>query len=631
MSRTPGFTAEGVFDPQCVERPGATVVPDGVRFEVWAPHAQSVAVVIDPDGVRTSYPMACVEPGDPAVTWSVRVPASDGDRYRYRLEFPDGAIEELPDPASRHQPAGVFGPSAVVDTGRYTSTDDDWRGIELTDAVLYELHVGTFTASGTLDSAIAELPRLADLGITVVELMPLAQFSGERGWGYDGVFTSAVQHSYGGPDALARFVAAAHRLGLAVIVDVVYNHFGPEGNVTARYGDYVTDSYSTPWGAAMNFAGPGSDQVRRLFLDNVRLWIDDFGADGLRLDAVHAIVDPTARPFLAEVSTLAHQIGRRDGRSVLTFLESSDNDPRTVIPPPVGFGGDGVWNDELHHALRVALTDERSGYYEDFTGVRDVVEVLGHRWSYRGRYSSVRGRRHGRDPVDSEGQTLDANRFVVFDQNHDQVGNRRDGERLDVLVDLERRKLALAAVLLSPFTPMLFMGEEYGETAPFPYFVDHQDPELLEAVRKGRAREFAGFRWIGEPPDPGSADTFRSAVVNAELAAEEPHCSLMRLTAELLRLRRVHRVVRDAAVELVVERDGETILLRRRLGVSSMTLVLRFADEPVELRLGGDAPVLCTAESRWGGPVADLSAERNGTGAESTVVPGWSALFALSG
>ncbi len=630
MSSPAGFTDDGVFDPGCAQRPGATVTEGGVRFEVWAPHADAVSVVIDPEGERTPHEMSCAQPHDPGFTWSVVVPGvGHGDRYRYRIEGSHGGVEELPDPASRHQRGGVNGPSAVVDTARYGPAGSSWKGVELTEAVLYELHVGTFTAAGTLDAAASELARLAALGVTLVELMPLAQFSGERGWGYDGVFPSAVQHSYGGPDALARFIDAAHDHGIGVVIDVVYNHFGPEGNVTGRYGDYVTDTYATPWGGAVNLSGPGSDQVRRLFLDNVRLWIGDFGADGLRLDAVHAIVDPTAKPFLEEVSSLAHDMGRREGRTVLTFLESSDNDPRTVIAPPVGLGGDGVWNDEYHHSLRVALTGDRSGYYQDFSGIAEVAEVLDRRWAYRGRYSKVRGRRHGREAVGPDGAVLPANRFVVFDQNHDQVGNRRDGERLDVLVDLERRKVALAAVLLSPFTPMLFMGEEYGETAPFPYFVGHRDPGLLEEVRKGRAREFAGFEWSGEPPDPGSRETFRSAVLDAAMAGGEPHRSLLRLTTELLRLRRVHPVVRDPGAGSSVEREGALVVLRRRLGEASMTLALNFADQGAEFDPGGERALLCTAETRFAGPVVDTR-DGDEDQVSATVVPGWSAVFAAA-
>lgn len=629
MSSPPGFTDDGSFDAGCAQRPGATPVEGGVRFEVWAPRAEAVSVVLDPEGDRAMHAMECAQPGDPARTWSVEVAgAGAGDRYRYRIEGSDGAVAELADPASRHQPEGTDGPSEIVDPARWGSADQQWTGVDPTDAVLYECHVGTFTTAGTLDSAIAELPRLGALGVNLVELMPLAQFSGERGWGYDGVFPSAVQHSYGGPDALARFIAAAHDHGIGVVIDVVYNHFGPEGNVTGRYGDYVTDTYSTPWGGAVNLSGPGSDQVRRLFLDNVRFWLDDLGADGLRLDAVHAIVDPTAKPFLEEVSSLAHEIGHRQGRSVLTFLESSDNDPRTVIAPPVGLGGDGVWNDEYHHSLRAALTGDRSGYYEDFTGVPEVAEVLDRRWSYTGRYSQVRGRRHGREAVDADGEPLAANRFVVFDQNHDQVGNRRDGERLDVLVDLERRKLALAAVLLSPFTPMLFMGEEYGETAPFPYFVDHRDPGLLEAVRRGRAREFASFGWEGEPPDPGSPETFSSAVIHPEMAAQEPHRSLLRLTTELLRLRRVHPLVGDPDAASLVRRDGQLVVLQRRLGEDLIALALNFADDAVEVGLAGRQPLLCTAEARFAGPLRDRlgTSSRAGGGTE---VPGRSAVFSV--
>lgn len=635
-----GFTAEGRYDPDSPHRPGAAVTDGGVRFEVWAPSAGMVDVVLDPDGAREVHPLACPDPGELWATWSTTVAgAGHGTRYRFRITDGSGVVQELADPASRHQPEGVFGPSAVVDPERLatgeTPTGADRRGPglegpDLDATVLYELHVGTFTPEGTLDSAAAQLQRLADLGVTTVELMPLAQFSGGRGWGYDGVFPNAVQHSYGGPEALARFVEAAHGLGLAVVLDVVYNHFGPEGNVTGAYGPYVTDTYATPWGGAMNLSGPGSDQVRRLFLDNVRWWIRDLGLDGLRLDAVHAIVDPTARPFLEEVTTLARSLGERGGRRVHTFLESSDNDPRSVIEAPTGLGGDAVWNDEYHHSLRVAVGGERSGYYEDFSGTDDVAEVLEHRWCMRGRWSSARGRRHGRDPVGPDGGLLPARRFVVFGQNHDQIGNRRDGERLDVLVGPEQRKLVLAAVLLSPFTPMLFMGEEYGETAPFPYFVDHSDPDLLEAVRRGRAAEFAAFGWEGEPPDPGSPQTAASAVLDPELSRHSPHRELLALTTELLRLRREHPVVRDTGADTDVVRAsdsaGDTIALRRRSAEQSMLLALRFAPTGAGLDLGECRRVLCTAEDRWAGP-GDGNDPTRGAG---TWIPGWSALLALS-
>jgi maltooligosyltrehalose trehalohydrolase len=601
MALGPGFSVDGSLDVAGTERPGATIVEGGVRFEVWAPRAGEVEVEVyhdDRSGGGTQggerHPLIRLDAG---VHAAIVRDAGPGTRYRFRL---DGGAA-LADPASRWQPDGVFGASAVLDPAAFTWNDAGWTGVELADTVLYELHVGTFTRGGTLDSAIEGLPRLAALGVTTVELMPLSQFSGRRGWGYDGVFPNAVQHSYGGPGALARFVDAAHATGLSVVVDAVYNHLGPEGNVFDRYAPYMTDEYSTTWGRAINFAGPDSDQVRRLFVDNARTWIDDFHCDGLRLDAVDAIVDQTARPFLEELIGAVHQIGERTGRTVLTFAESAANDPRMLAPPPAGFGGDAQWNDEYHHALRVALTGDRSGYYVDFTGVDDVAAALRHRFVYRGQFSAARGRRHGRDV-----SRFDDARFVVFDQNHDQIGNRRDGERLGQLVGFERRKLALAAVLLSPFTPMLFQGEEYGDPAPFPYFVDHQDPALLEAVRSGRAEEFSAFAWTDEPPDPGSIETFESAILQPDLTVEPRHAALLSLTTELLRLRRDHPALTDPGADVVVARHGETVTMRR-VGDETTLLSLHFGDgpgtrSPETSGDGGLTIVLDTADQRWDGP-----------------------------
>jgi maltooligosyltrehalose trehalohydrolase len=448
--------------------------------------------------------------------------------------------------------------------------------------------------------------------------MPLAQFAGARGWGYDGVFPNAVQNSYGGPEGLARFVDAAHGLGIGVVVDAVYNHFGPEGNVLPRFGPYLTDTYATPWGAAVNLSEDGSDQVRRLFVDNARTWIADYHADGLRLDAVHAIVDPLALPFLEELHTAAHELGRADDRIVNTFLESAANDPRMLAAPPGGWGGDAQWNDEFHHGLRVGLTGDRSGYYADYEGACDLADVFRDNLTFSGRYSPVRGRRHGRDM-----SGFDPARFVVFDQNHDQIGNRRDGERLGMIVGLERRKLALAATLLSPFTPMLFMGEEYGDPAPFPFFVDFHSPDLLEAVRRGRAEEFAGFEWEDEPPDPGSIETFRSAILDPDLAAREPHSRVEALSVALLRIRRQHAVVTGPEAVQTVEESGGVVVVRRRLGPAAMVLALALTDDEPEVSLDGGSVVVDTASADFGGPGAAPLA------AGSARLRPWSALLAL--
>jgi maltooligosyltrehalose trehalohydrolase len=543
-------------------RLGATPVAGGTRFEVWAPWAGTVAVELD----GRSVPLA---PDQVAGTW---VGAADGvghgDPYRIRL---DGGTP-LADPASGWQPDGVFGPSAVVDATRFVWTDGGWAGIDLDDTVLYELHVGTFTPSGTLDAAIGELDRLARLGISHVELMPLNQFAGDRNWGYDGVFWSAVQHTYGGPEALARFVDAAHAAGIGVVIDVVYNHVGPLGNVLHEFGPYFIDDVHTPWGPAVNVAGAGSDHVRRTVVESACRWIEDFHVDGLRVDAVHAIHDPTARPFPEELAMAVHAAGAAAGRAVLVIAESSDNDPRVVRPPSVGGDGyDAVWDDDLHHALRVALTGERHGYYADYGGAGDLAHVLAHRWLFDGRWSAYRGRTHGR-PADDVAPA----RFVAFANNHDHVGNTPAGARPPF--DDRQRLVAASTVLLSPFTPMLFMGEEYAEPAPFPFFVGHDEAELLEATRQGRRREFRD-EWTEEVADPGDPATFERAVLTPSLAAGEPHRTVLAAYTELIRLRRRHAILRGEADQRVTL-HGDTIVVERRRADRRSVLVLALGPGP---------------------------------------------------
>jgi maltooligosyltrehalose trehalohydrolase len=551
---------------------------------VWAPAASSVDIVLD-------GAVVALHRDEAAGTWhGIAERVGHGDRYRIQL---DGG-EPLADPASGWQPDGVFGASAVVDASRFAWSDDGWTGLALADSVLYELHVGTFTPAGTLDGAIGELPRLTALGVTTVELMPLNEFPGTRNWGYDGVFWSAVQHTYGGPEALARFVDAAHGAGLAVVVDVVYNHVGPLGSVHRRFAPYFVD-IATPWGDALNLAAAGSDTVRRTILESAVRWIEDFHADGLRVDAVHAIHDPTARPFLAELTRAAHDAGAVAGRRVLVIAESSDNDPRMVLGADRGgYEFDAVWDDDVHHALRVALTGDRRGYYCDYTGVDDVATVLAHRWSFAGRYSTWRGRRHGRAADD-----LPFERFVVFTSNHDHVGNTPTGARPPY--DRSQRLLSAAAVLLSPFTPMLFMGEEHADPAPFPYFVDHGDEGLLEATRQGRRREFRDD-WTEDIADPGDPATFAGAVLHRDLGATEPHRTVLAAYTELLALRRRVAVLRGDA-EQTVTCHGETVVVDRRRDGQRSLLVLGFGAEPTVLRIdaAGLTLVFDSDDRRWGG------------------------------
>ena len=583
-------------------RLGATVVGDGstTRFEVWAPSATTVHVCLGADGSRR-VPMSVLD--HVAGTWAVDVDgAGDGERYRYRLD--DG--DALADPASRRQPDGVHGASAVVDAGRFGWHDNEWNGIALGDLVVYELHVGTFTPEGTFDGVIGQLARLAALGVTAIELMPVNAFPGERNWGYDGVFVSAVQESYGGPAGLARLVDAAHALGLAVMLDVVYNHLGPEGNVLARFAPYFIDVYVTPWGDAVNVDGAGSDMVRRTFVESATGWIRDYHVDGFRLDAVGFIVDRTTRTFLEDLTVAVHAAGAAAGRSVVVVAESADNDPRLITPVvDGGIGCDASWNDDLHHSLRTTLLGPQRGYLADYRGIDDLAEALARGWVFNGRYSLFRGRSHGR-PLHRDG--IGHGRLVVCTMNHDQVGNTPAGDR--PRLSHSQRLVAAATVLLSPYTPMLFMGEEYGETAPFPFFIDHGDPALVEATRAGRLAEFSDAGWDGKVADPADPATFARAVLDPSLAADEPHRLLLAAHTEMLALRREIRALTDPAASHDVRLDGRVITVARTLGDEHVVLTLAF-DADAD---GSADPAVATAASRFDTRAPDWSPHHDGEG-----------------
>jgi maltooligosyltrehalose trehalohydrolase len=620
---------------------GQPVGAERWRFTVWAPAAERVALVLEGEAgsapkehaEHEMRPLAdplptLVPPADggpevfdrPDGYWVVELGADElagkthggrheGLRYRFRLD----RAEALADPASRFQPEDVDGPSetfaAPPRSGRARGS-----GRALEDYVIYELHVGALTEEGTLDAAVGELDALVELGVTAVELMPLAEFPGERNWGYDGVFPFAVERSYGGPAALVRFVDACHQRGLSVIVDVVYNHLGPEGNVLPRFGPYFTDRYRTPWGDALNFDGAGSDAVRRYFVENGLYWLFAIGVDGLRLDAVHAIADESERPFLAELSAAVEHWSRARGERRYLFAESARN-TRAFLRPRAqgGCGFDGQWCDDLHHALHVALTGERGGYYADFDGLPSLADALGHGFVYRGQHSTFRRRRHG---VPSRG--LDGSRFVVCAQNHDQVGNRARGERLASLVESEALKVAAALVLVSPFVPLLFMGEEDGDPSPFLYFVDHRDPELLRAIREGRRREHPAFA-EQEVPDPGALDTFLASKLSRPWSGERRRHALRAYYARLLELRRTHRALGTGALEDVDARStGRTLILDRhgRQGAGQARAVGLFAFDagPSGIDLGnlerdpggpggGDLELMVdSSATEWGGP-----------------------------
>ncbi len=563
-------------------RLGAWASDDAVEFCTWAPATSRVEVVISGlDGRRV--PMVRADTGYHVARVEGLVP---GARYRFSLDG-DAGSGPLPDPASRWQPDDVHGDSAVIDP-TFAWSGVEWVGLPLADYVVYELHVGTFTPAGTFDAVIERLDALRDLGITAIELMPVAEFPGGRNWGYDGVFPFAAESAYGGPDGLRRLVDAAHRRGLAVVLDVVYNHLGPEGNVLPAYGPYFTDRYRTPWGDALNFDGPGRDEVRRFFVESALSWIGDFRIDALRLDAVHAIADPSAYPFVEELIDAVHGFADRHGRLVHVIAESADNDARLITTKEHGgVGCDAQWNDDFHHSLHALLTGERHDYYVDYGSPSDLATAFERGFVYANRYSSFRDRRHGRPA----GALLPGQRFVVFDQNHDQVGNRAAGDRIATQIGDNGVRLAAVAVLCSPFLPLLFMGEEYGETNPFPYFVSHSDPALVEAVRRGRRAEFASLA-EQEPTDPQAEATFDRARLDWAKRGREPHASVLEWYRTLLRLRTSRsalRILDPSLVATAVLDDERAIVVTRSAPDDAVLIVLGFDDVPhdVEILLGG--------------------------------------------
>ena len=607
------FSASAAGEPA----PGAVPLGDGrCRFRVWAPLAETVQV-------HLLHPQDRVSPLIPTGNGyhgGILEDVGPGALYRYRLD--EGL--ECPDPASRFQPQGVHGPSQVSEKA-FAWTDGPWRGIPLRRYIFYELHVGAFTPDGTFDAAVDRLDDLAALGITAVELMPVAQFPGERNWGYDGVYPFAVQASYGGPQGLKRLINACHERKLAVVLDVVYNHLGPEGNCLADFGPYFSDRYRTPWGAPLNFDGPHSDEVRRFFIANAVYWITEFHVDALRLDAVHAILDFSAQPFLQELAGTIKRLADRVGRPIHLIAESALNDTRLLRPPELGgFGLHAQWNDDLHHALHSLVTGERQGYYCDFGRFEQLLKALREGFVYDGQYSEFRKRRHGNSSRD-----ISPDRLVVCAQNHDQVGNRLRGDRLSRQLPFEALKMVAGIILLSPNLPLLFMGEEYGEPAPFPYFVSHSDADLIEAVRRGRRAEFQSFQWGGEPPDPQAEETFRSAKLKMDLRhLPGPHRSLWEFYRRLIALRKDMGVLsgpRDGHWE--VFRVGRRRIggLLRRSDTGERVVVFHAdgarASVPIPLPAGGWHKELDSADECWGGPGSTVPDRLKSDGAAPIQLP----------
>ncbi len=570
---------------------GASLRDGAATFRVWAPRCRAVDVVID--GRATG----AMREADGGVWEAVAADVPAGTRYQYRL---DGE-RYRPDPISRWQPEGVHGPSAVVDPARFEWGDAAFRGHALADLVLYELHVGTFTTTGTFEAVIPHLDRLVDLGVTAIEVMPVAEFPGSRNWGYDGVHLYAPQSTYGGPRGLRRLIDASHQRGLSVVLDVVYNHLGPEGNYLGEFGPYFTDRYKTPWGSAMNFDGADAAGVRRHFVENAGYWVREFHVDGLRLDAIHAIFDASPLHVLTELTEAAKAAGARLGRPVHVVAESHDNDRRLVLPRAAGgLGLDAVWSDDFHHAIHVRLTDERGGYYADFTDPGLLPRAIAEGFAFQGQRSEYFGRERGTPSADLGGE-----HFVVSVQNHDQVGNRAQGDRLGTSVPFEAVKLAAALMFVAPALPMLFMGEEYGETAPFQYFTSFLDRDLADAVRRGRAAEFARFAWQGQVPDPGDPATFVRSRLNHALAGAPRHRELREFYRRWLTLRATHPALgareKDGATASL---DDAVLTVRRRgPGGECLELVANLSAEIRPLRADAEGRVLLdSADPAFGGP-----------------------------
>ncbi len=551
------------------------------EFKVWAPKAKQVQVEVNGELFPMQGPssrgqwMACVDSARP------------GARYGFVL---DDDPKPYPDPRSLLQPEGVHGLSAVYDQQCFEWTDHKWSGPPLAGAVIYELHIGTFTDAGTFDSAIGRLPYLRDLGVTHLEVMPVAEWAGDRGWGYDGVNLFAVTTNYGGPEAFKRFVNACHEHCLAVVLDVVYNHFGPVGNYTGKFGPYTSDAHHTPWGVAINFERRGSDEVRSFFIDNALMWLREFHCDALRLDAIHEIMDRSAVHFLeqlsADVSTLSATIGRR----LFLIAESDLNDPRIVRSVEAnGYGMDAQWSDDFHHSLATILFTNpgHGGYYDDFGAFGSLAKAAKEIFVFDGQYSKYRGHSHGR-PIDN----LSAHHFINFLQNHDQVGNRAFGDRLHETIGLARTKAALGLVLTAPMIPMLFMGEEFAASTPFQYFADHNDPEMARMVDEGRKREFADFGFDAESiPSPEAVSTYNDSKLKWSEVHEGEHGRMLEYVRALIHIRRHSTSLNDGDrghVRIGFSEEKRWLRMDRK----NVTVLVNFGPEPAEFVLAEDYRLL---------------------------------------
>lgn len=568
-------------------------MPGGAEIRLWAPLAENVSLLTE-RGKSIS-----LQPEEYGYWQAADPDFQKNEKYWFLLN----GTRKLPDPASLYQPDGVHGPSQAFDPNDFEWTDRNWVNPPISDHFFYELHTGTFSPERNFEGIAAKLGYLVDLGITAIEIMPVAQFPGARNWGYDGAFPFAVQNSYGGPQGLQQLVDACHGKGLAVVLDVVYNHLGPEGNYLAEFGPYFTGKYKTPWGDAVNFDDAWCDGVREYFIENALMWFRDFHIDALRLDAVHAIRDFSPKHILKEIRERADQLSHETGSLYHLIVECDLNDPRYIDPlAKSGYGIDAQWTDEFHHALRVSAGQERNGYYTDFKGVTDLAKAYSDAYVYTGQFSEQRHKNFGVKPLNPGQQ------FIVFSQNHDQVGNRMLGERTSALVSLEMQKLLAAAVVVSPFLPLLFMGEEWSARSPFLYFVSHNDKDLIEAVRKGRREEFKEFHSEGEAPDPQSEETFNRSRLDWEEAEKPLHAIMLKYYKNLIALRNTTPALKSHnRNNLRVEADeqNKTIVLHRWHEKQEALCLMNFSDRQQKIKTGHDKKqwqkVLDSSDAQWGG------------------------------
>lgn len=564
---------------------------------VWAPLADTVEVKL-----ATSDRTIRLSKLEHGYWHNVTHEIKEGDRYKFLID----GTRELPDPASLHQPEGVHGYSSALNITTFSWADEQWSNIPLAEYIFYELHTGTYTESGDFKGIEKKLKYLKNLGVNAIEIMPVSQFPGTRNWGYDGVYPFAVQHSYGGAEGLMQLVNLCHEHGIAVVLDVVYNHMGPEGNYLGEYGPYFTEKYKTPWGGALNFDDGWCDGVRHFFIENALMWFRDFHIDALRLDAVHAIKDFSAVHILEEIRLRVDELMKENGRVHYLIVELDLNDTRFIKPKNEGgLGMDGQWMDEFHHALRVTAGGERNGYYSDFNGLEHLAKSFADAYVYDGQYSPHRKKTFGVKAENRPGE-----QFVVFSQNHDHVGNRMLGERTSKLVSFEMLKLLAGAVLVSPFLPMLFMGEEWGEPNPFLYFVSHTDPELADAVRNGRKKEFAAFHAIGEAPDPMAEQTFNESKLTWDLLDKGPHHLLLDYYKALISLRKncsALKIPDRKNITVTTHPAQKTLVVKRWKEQDQVFIFMNFSNKQQIIALASEMhnwnKIFDSADPNWGGPV----------------------------